>query len=163
MQDALSRPVEPTEAERAVARIASVPDLSEGREDLVAALTSVFAQGSLSSAESLTARRTTLIGDLCGLRARLERGAAQSRIVDIYRSFTHREIDAIGRPETAWPETLPPVSDEQRQALVLGLKKLMEPLGEGYGVFYPWKEAARRLDHSLHPGRGRSRSRGLSL
>ena len=135
-----------------------MPDLSEGREDLVAALTSVFAQGSLSSAESLTARRTTLIGDLCGLRARLERDAAQSRIVDIYRSFTHREIDALGRPETAWPETLPPVSDKQRRALVLGLKKLMEPLGEGYGAFYPWKEAAKKIENSLHPDRARSKA-----
>lgn len=163
VRQALSQKIKPTDTEKAVTRMVANSDLTTGRDDLVDALTLIFREGSLQSVDQVMSNRQLLLSELCGRRERWEPIEAQYKLAEVYRSFTHREIIAISQPTHDLPESLPSVPDHQRLAMRDGLRKVTESLGEGYGIDYAWKNAAKQLELGLHPNRALSISRGLGL
>ena len=95
--------------------------------------------------------REQLLKELAALTEVMDQSAARAFLSRLFRSFTHREIQAFADPTS---------DGVHHGAMVKGLTCLTRSPIYSYCA---WQKAVPALAMTLHPERALSRSRGLGL
>ena len=141
----------PTALEQTAALVIHHVEQAHRDHALGEALRAIFKEGSLPSADALMQERQQLLTELAALTEVMDQSAARAVLSRLFRSFTHREIQAFADPTS---------DGAHHGAMVKGLTCLTRSPNYSYCA---WHKAVPSLAMTLHPHRALSRSRGLGL